>query len=34
MGDFESVKKVLDLDVTTYEREQILGGNAAAALRL
>jgi aminocarboxymuconate-semialdehyde decarboxylase len=34
MGDFESVKKVLDLDVSTYEREQILGGNAAAALRL
>jgi len=34
MGDFESVKKVLELDVTTYEREQILGGNAAAALRL
>lgn len=34
MGDFESVKKVLSLDVSTYEREQILGGNAAAALRL
>jgi len=33
MGDFESVKKVLDLDVSTYEREQILGGNAAMALR-
>jgi aminocarboxymuconate-semialdehyde decarboxylase len=34
MGDFESVNKVLNLDVSTYEREQILGGNAAAALRL
>jgi aminocarboxymuconate-semialdehyde decarboxylase len=33
MGDFESVKKVLDLDVSTGEREQILGGNAAVALR-
>jgi aminocarboxymuconate-semialdehyde decarboxylase len=32
MGDFESVKKVLDLDVPTREREQILGGNAAMAL--
>jgi aminocarboxymuconate-semialdehyde decarboxylase len=32
MGDFESVKKVLDLDVSPCEREQILGGNAAAAL--
>jgi hypothetical protein len=34
MGDFESVKKVLNLDVSTYEREQILGGNAAVALGL
>ena len=34
MGDFESVKKVLELNVSTAEREQILGGNAAAALRL
>ena len=33
MGDFESVNKVLDLDVSTVEREQILGGNAAVALR-
>src|SRR5918993_801401 len=32
MGDFESVKKVLNLDVSTCEREQILGGNAAAEL--
>ena len=32
MGDFESVKKVLDLDVSAREREQILGGNAAMAL--
>jgi predicted TIM-barrel fold metal-dependent hydrolase len=34
MGDFESVKKVLALDVSAYEREQMLGGNAGAALRL
>jgi aminocarboxymuconate-semialdehyde decarboxylase len=32
MGDFEPVKKVLDLDVSPREREQILGGNATAAL--
>lgn len=32
MGDFEAVKKVLALDLSSREREQILGGNAAAAL--
>ncbi|MBM4264025.1 MAG: amidohydrolase [Deltaproteobacteria bacterium] len=34
MGDFESVKKVLELNVSAQEREQILGGNAAQALGL
>jgi len=34
MGDFESVKKVLALDVSRADRERILGGNAAEAIRL
>lgn len=34
MGDFESVKKVMELNVSESERQQILGGNAARALGL
>jgi aminocarboxymuconate-semialdehyde decarboxylase len=34
MGDFESVAKVRDLELSTAERELILGGNAARALNL
>jgi aminocarboxymuconate-semialdehyde decarboxylase len=34
MGDFESVKKVTQLDLPAAERELILGGNAARALKI
>jgi aminocarboxymuconate-semialdehyde decarboxylase len=34
MGDFESVKKVTELDLPVAERELILGGNAARALSM
>jgi len=34
MGDFEPVAKVKKLDLSTAERELILGGNAARALSL
>jgi aminocarboxymuconate-semialdehyde decarboxylase len=34
MGDFEPVAKVKELDLSTPERELILGGNAARALNL
>jgi predicted TIM-barrel fold metal-dependent hydrolase len=34
MGDFDTVKKVLQLDLADAEREKILGGNAAQALNL
>jgi aminocarboxymuconate-semialdehyde decarboxylase len=34
MGDFEPVAKVKKLDLSTAERELILGGNAARALNL
>jgi aminocarboxymuconate-semialdehyde decarboxylase len=34
MGDFESVKKVTQLDLPAAERELILGGNAARALSI
>jgi aminocarboxymuconate-semialdehyde decarboxylase len=34
MGDFESVKKVTELDLPVAERELILGGNAARALKI
>lgn len=34
MGDFDSVKKVIELNLSAYEREQILGGNAVRALGL
>ena len=34
MGDFESVSKILQLDLSPEERSRILGGNAAAALGL
>ena len=34
MGDFESVKKVTQLDLPAAERELILGGNAARALNI
>jgi aminocarboxymuconate-semialdehyde decarboxylase len=34
MGDFDSVQKVKDLDLSFTERELILGGNAALALNL
>lgn len=34
MGDFESVKKVMELNVSADEREQILSGNAVRALGL
>lgn len=33
MGDFDPVKKILQLELSAAEREQILGGNAATALR-
>ena len=32
MGDFESVSKVMQLELSDAERAQILGGNAARAL--
>ncbi len=34
MGDFEAVRKVKDLELQAAERELILGGNAARALKL
>jgi aminocarboxymuconate-semialdehyde decarboxylase len=34
MGDFESVKKVTELDLPAAKRELILGGNAARALNM
>ena len=34
MGDFEPVRKVMQLDLIDEERNQILGGNAARALNL
>jgi len=34
MGDFDAVGKVMAIEVTAAEREQILGGNAALALNL
>jgi aminocarboxymuconate-semialdehyde decarboxylase len=34
MGDFESVKKVMQLDLPAAQRELILGGNAARALNI
>jgi aminocarboxymuconate-semialdehyde decarboxylase len=34
MGDFDSVAKVLQLELSDAERRQILGGNAAKALQL
>jgi aminocarboxymuconate-semialdehyde decarboxylase len=34
MGDFESVAKVMQLELSDAQREQILGGNAAQALHL
>jgi aminocarboxymuconate-semialdehyde decarboxylase len=34
MGDFESVQKVMQLDLPAAERELILGGNAARALNI
>ena len=34
MGDFESVRKVKQLDLADDQREKILGGNAARALNL
>jgi aminocarboxymuconate-semialdehyde decarboxylase len=34
MGDFDSVKKVMELDISPFDREQILGANAARALGL
>jgi aminocarboxymuconate-semialdehyde decarboxylase len=34
MGDFESVSKVMQLDLADTERDKILGGNAARALNL
>ena len=34
MGDFDTVSKIMAIEVTTAEREQILGGNAALALNL
>jgi aminocarboxymuconate-semialdehyde decarboxylase len=34
MGDFESVQKVMQLDLTPAERELILGDNAARALSI
>ena len=34
MGDFDTVNKVMQLDLSDGEREKILGGNAAQALNL
>jgi len=34
MGDFEPVRRVMQLDLIQQERDQILGGNAARALNL
>ena len=34
MGDFDPIKKIFQLDLSNAERDQIRGGNAAAALRL
>ncbi|MGH7888523.1 MAG: amidohydrolase family protein [Candidatus Binatia bacterium] len=34
MGDFASVAKVMQLDLSDQERAQVLGGNAATALKL
>jgi aminocarboxymuconate-semialdehyde decarboxylase len=34
MGDFATVKRVMQLNVSEFEREQVLGGNAAHALNL
>ena len=34
MGDFDSVRKVMQLDLSDQERGQILGGNAATAVKL
>ena len=34
MGDFQSVEKVRQLDISEESRKQILGGNAARALNL
>jgi aminocarboxymuconate-semialdehyde decarboxylase len=34
MGDFDTVTKIMAIEATAAEREQILGGNAALALNL
>ncbi|TMB65730.1 MAG: amidohydrolase, partial [Deltaproteobacteria bacterium] len=34
MGDFESVNKINQLNLSQAERSQVLGGNAARALNL
>ena len=34
MGDFDSIAKVMQLELSAAQREQILGGNAARALNL
>ena len=34
MGDFEAVRQVNDLELQAAERELIVGGNAARALKL
>ena len=34
MGDFDPVNKVMQLKVSEFDREQVLGVNAARALNL
>jgi aminocarboxymuconate-semialdehyde decarboxylase len=34
MGDFESVQKITQLNLSAAERDQVLGANAARALNL